>query len=411
MSSFGGQFQLIKVMQATRSLLPASTFHAQLRYGVEGVVKRSRSNSPEPVGSPRAKRLKLDVDGLPKTRRRRAKTLDRASDEGGRQVVRLITILQALDSSRLGLTVADLIHRLENTCDQRTIYRDIGCLERAGFTIEKDGTRHKLLDTGKGISATSLRPHEVMTLLLTGDLLSPIADSELAHTHEEFRRRLAAGLTQKERQFLDEQRLLLQGTYAAPAKLGPTRELFKTITHAHDEGQCLLLAYDTPNKSVTHRVVEPHLLWVHGGRPYLVAYCRTSSEFRKFAIQRIQSATVHEDTFERRTDFDPRVFTGLGFGVWHGQRYDFAIRFEATVAHLADERSWHATQRVTANADGSATLEFTASGLPEVAAWVASFGGELQAQAPAELVEAVRSLHRAGLLAHSVERDAPSRRP
>lgn len=364
------------------------------------MVKRSISNSPEPVTFPRAKSLKLDVDGLPQNRRKRAKTLSPASDEGGRQVVRLLTILQALDNNRFGLTVSQLLERLEHTCDQRTVYRSIEHLNRAGFNIEKEDTRYKLVDTGKGLSATSLRPHEVMTLLLTSDLLSPIADSDLATTHEEFRRRLAAGLTQKQREFLDEQRLLLQGTYAAPAKLGSTRELFETIRHAQDEGQCLLLAYGTPNKSVTHRVVEPHLLWVHGGRPYLVAYCRTASEFRKFAIQRIQSATVQDDPFERRPEFDAKAYTGRGFGVLHGQHYDFVIRFEPSVAHLADERSWHSTQRVSANPDGSATLEFTASGLPEVAAWVASFGGELQAKAPPELVEAVRAIHRAGLVAH-----------
>jgi predicted DNA-binding transcriptional regulator YafY len=38
-----------------------------------------------------------------------------------------------------------------------------------------------------------------------------------------------------------------------------------------------------------------------------------------------------------------------------------------------------------------------AAGLPEIAAWVAGFGGEARVVAPKELVQAVKALHRRGL--------------
>jgi predicted DNA-binding transcriptional regulator YafY len=41
-----------------------------------------------------------------------------------------------------------------------------------------------------------------------------------------------------------------------------------------------------------------------------------------------------------------------------------------------------------------------AAGLPELASWVASFGGAVRAREPAELVEMVRDLHRKGLETH-----------
>ena len=53
-------------------------------------------------------------------------------------------------------------------------------------------------------------------------------------------------------------------------------------------------------------------------------------------------------------------------------------------------------------------LRMEAAGLPEIAAWVAGFGGDARAIAPPELVEAVARLHRDGLRAVETERDVTS---
>jgi predicted DNA-binding transcriptional regulator YafY len=140
---------------------------------------------------------------------------------------------------------------------------------------------------------------------------------------------------------------------------------------------------------------------MHAGRPYVVAFCRDAQDFRSFALQRITAATVLDEPFERRADFDAKAFTERGFGVHHGDVHSFVICFGPAVTYLAHERRWHRTQELETLNDNSVLLRFTASGLPEVAAWVASFGGAVRAVEPNELIEAVRRLHAEGLRAQS----------
>lgn len=60
----------------------------------------------------------------------------------------------------------------------------------------------------------------------------------------------------------------------------------------------------------------------------------------------------------------------------------------------AEERVQRTRRARDANA---ARRSFHAAGLPEIAAWIAGFGGKVIARAPEELVDRVRALHREGL--------------
>jgi hypothetical protein len=115
----------------------------------------------------------------------------------------------------------------------------------------------------------------------------------------------------------------------------------------------------------------------------------------------MRSAEMLDESFDRRTEFNAQEFIQRGFGVLHGEPHAIVIEFSAEVAHLAEERRFHVSQQVSMEPDGRAVLRMSASGLLEVAAWIASFGGKVRALAPAELVEAVRTLHAGGLAAHA----------
>lgn len=174
---------------------------------------------------------------------------------------------------------------------------------------------------------TPLRSHEILTLLLTGDLLEPIAATTLGAAHTALRDRLMAGLTPEARGFVKEQRAALKATHGAPAQLCVAPDVLSEIEEASEREHCLRLDYATPGKTPMARVVEPHLFWVHAGRPYLVAYCRSAGELRTFALQRVTGAQMLDEPFERRADFDAQSFVEQGFGVLHGARHAFAVRF------------------------------------------------------------------------------------
>lgn len=342
----------------------------------------------------------------PKGRPPRAKPLNLRDRERGKQVLRLFSLLRALENTRRGLTVEELHALLEDRCTVRTVYRDLEQLQHAGFAMDIEEGRYKLSAASRSLAATPLRADEVLALLLSGDVLEPIAATAIVKTQRSLRERLVASLTPEGRAFLSEQRDSLLATNPSPTQLTATDSTLTAIEQGRELEQCVQLRYRNANGDVTERVVEPHLLWLHAGRPYVVAYCRSARDYRTFALQRVTAATLLDETFERRADFDPRAYTERGFGVFHGPEYSFELHFDVSVAHLARERSWHTTQTVSDAPSGAATLKFTAAGLPEVAAWVASFGGAIRACAPPELVDAVRSLHEAGLRAHVGEESA-----
>lgn len=333
----------------------------------------------------------------------RAKPLRERPAERGRQVVRQLTLLRALDSARRGLTVAELHELVADGCTLRTVYRDLDHLSQAGFPLEEVAGRWSLIraSNGAALQAFALRQDEALALMLSGDLLEPLQAGGVGATHAQLRRRLLAALTPEGRQLVAEQRSSLLATHAASVDLEQAGPVLNEIDEALACEQCLQITYAAPKKPVSERLVEPHLFWVFAGRPYLVAYCRTSGEFRSFALQRIRAAKMVDEVFERRQDFDSAQFVARGFGVLHGEQHDFVVEFSAEVAHLARERRWHSSQAVEERADGSAVLRMRAAGLAEVAAWIASFGGKVRAVEPEVLRAAVCELHEAGLRAHS----------
>ncbi len=328
----------------------------------------------------------------------RPKSLRHGDSGRGRQLRRQIALLRALESSRFGLTVQQLLDLLEGECTLRTLYRDLEQLPAAGFPIYSEGGRfYWRRDASPSGALAALRPSEVLTLLVTEDLLPGLGETGFVREHRQLRTRLTAQLTDAGRAWIRDMRSAIRATLPAPAKLRTHSATIDLLEEACAVEQVLQVVYAAPLQDATTRQVEPHLLWFHAGRAYLVAYCRLAQAFRTFAVQRIQKVQLLDESFERRAEFHPEQYTGAGFGVLHGAAQTVVIDFDAEVAHIANEREWHPTADVTALAGGGARLTMHVGGMPEVAAWLAGFGGKARAVAPPSLVECVRALHQAGL--------------
>src|SRR5690606_23300303 len=95
----------------------------------------------------------------------RAKALDGRPEARGRQVIRQLTLLRALENARRGLSVGELHALVGEECVQRTIYRDIEQLQAAGFPLEEEKGRWRVMVPSE-FKATPLEASEVFTLLL-----------------------------------------------------------------------------------------------------------------------------------------------------------------------------------------------------------------------------------------------------
>jgi len=314
------------------------------------------------------------------------------------QIVRQWRILSALEASRQGLTVSDLHTVVEEDCDPRTIYRDLLALESAGFPLQRDEAtgRWRVLEPREGGWVVPLDPTELIALAMSESLLESTEVSILLEPLRALRAKLLAMMTPNGRSYFDELRTSSIATLKAPTHTFKA-EVLATIQEAIQEREVIRIQHQKPSDPTPRvRDIEPYATWFTEGGFYVIAYCRAAKDYRHFALQRIHHVERLDQSFEPSPLFDAAAYSRKGFGAFHGAIHRIALRFLPEVAFLARERRFHHTQRTSAGADGAVDLSMEAAGLPEIASWVAGFGGRVIPLAPPELIELVRELHLAG---------------
>jgi predicted DNA-binding transcriptional regulator YafY len=382
---------------------------------------------------------------------RRAKSTARGR---GNQIVRQWRILRLLEGARFGLRVREIHDALGGGVVERTIFRDLEHLYDAGFRLEKDGEdRWRVLADGEGGYSVPVRPTELLALLLSEELLAPMRSAEVASSLAGLRQKVEAMLTSKGRAFAQvikkhlvatfvgpgndangdivpeieeairkEHRLLIDYWSPGPKKAGeppragvaespagmphmpdiedvPDIDDIDTEGLSDDSEDATQGAHGRPGET-TERRVDPYLLWYADARLYLVGHCHLRGAVRTFLVDRIRRIEILDEPFDVDPSFDAGKFTGSGMGAWSGERHRVELWFSPAVAHLASERRFHPSQKVEIDADGGARVIMEVAGLPHVAAWVASFGGQIIARGPEILVQRIRDIHRKGGAAH-----------
>lgn len=321
----------------------------------------------------------------------------------GNQLIRQWRLLRAVEASRLGRTAAELHDEVSELGSLRTVYRDLEALQGAGFPLYQDDEgRWRLLSPSEGGPAVPVHPTEMIALLLSEQVLAPLRGSELGEPLARLRAKLEAMLGPKARAYVDQLRAGLLATVSAPGDYGARGDDLVQIEHAIREHRRLQIVHFAAHRQETlPRVVDPYGLWYVDGGLYLIAYDHLRADHRKFLVDRIREVSLLDDHFEPDPAFDLQRYVGRGFRVWHGAVHHVAVEFAPELAHLPAERRYHRTQKLHPLPDGRCRVTFDAAGLPELAAWIASFGGHVHALEPPELVEMVRELHRRGLEVHS----------
>jgi predicted DNA-binding transcriptional regulator YafY len=380
----------------------------------------------------------------------------------GNQIVRQWRILRLLEGTRFGLRVREIHDALGGRVSERTIFRDLEHLHDAGFRLDKDAEdRWRVLADSEGGYSVPVAPSELLALLLSEELLAPMRSAEVAGALAGLRQKIEAMLTPKGRAFAQLIKDHLVATFVGPGDYA-NGDIVPSIEKAIRLEHRLRIGYWSPGRKTgesphaevaerpaemphmldiedvpdiddiegtedlvdlddsedaaqgahsrsgetTERCVDPYLLWYADARLYLVGHCHLRGAVRTFLVDRIRSIEILDEPFDVDPSFDARKFTGSGMGAWSGERHRVELWFSPAVAHLARERRFHPSQQVETDADGGARVIMEVAGLPHVAAWVASFGGQIIARGPEILVQRIRDIHRKGLAAHGASQVA-----
>ena len=161
------------------------------------------------------------------------------------------------------------------------------------------------------------------------------------------------------------------------------------------DNRCLAIrhsrAVPKSGDSVEERVVDPYYLVSYKGEWYLSTYCHHRKAIRTFAVSRIASARILDESFKMPADMNKKTMFGDQFGIiWKDKFYKIRIRFSSEIAPFIRERQWHPEQKIKDIRGGGLILEFTTNHLNEVKDWVLSWGPGATVLAPQPLIDKVR---------------------
>jgi predicted DNA-binding transcriptional regulator YafY len=312
----------------------------------------------------------------------------------GDQLARQWRILQSLIASRRGKSAADLARELEY--HWRTVYRDLEALQLAGFPIFSDRVEGKnrwsILDSVRHNIPIPLNLTELMALYFSRGLMTVLKDTVFYESLESFFRKIKATLPAEAFGYLERIEESLE-VGAKPYKhYEQLRDSIDRISEATVNRKIIEIDYfSMSRKEKTRRKVAPYKIWFFDGAFYLVGNCGLREDIRIFALDRIKSLTLTDETFEMPEDFRVEDFMRTSFGVFHGKPQKVKIRFAAEVAGYISEKIWHETQKIVPQKDGSILFEARVAGTEEIKFWLMTWGAKAEVLSPAALREEIMS--------------------
>lgn len=169
-----------------------------------------------------------------------------------------------------------------------------------------------------------------------------------------------------------------------------SKQTIEAMTRAVFHKYRVRLSYQSPHDSEpTEREVDPYRLWYVNNALYVVGHDHLRNDLRVFAVDRIRSVSLTNRRFEIPEDFDFEPFTRTAFNMIWGETQEVKIRFSASQAPYIRERTWHPSQKIETEPDGSIILTLQVADLWEVKFWLIGFGVEATVLSPVELAKEI----------------------
>ncbi len=208
-----------------------------------------------------------------------------------RRADRLFQIVQILQHRRV-TTAARIAERLQ--VSERTVYRDIRDLSLSGVPIEGEaGVGYRL---GKDFELPPLMfsVDEIQALVLGARMVESWGDSGLQQAAQSVLEKVEAALPETERGRLHNT-ALFSLSYHVPDQVRMTLGQLRTAIAGRHRVE---LRYHDRQDQATERTVCPLGLYFWGNTWTLGAWCELRKDFRNFRLDRMDEATVLDETFE-----------------------------------------------------------------------------------------------------------------
>jgi predicted DNA-binding transcriptional regulator YafY len=279
---------------------------------------------------------------------------------------------------------------------RRTVYRDLQALEgEIGIPLWSEDGRWGIVE-GAFLPPLRLTLDEAVAFFLAARLTAQFADRYDPDTGAAFQK-LAEILPPTVARHLER---TIDVLASRPADERLTRHL-RQLARAWSERRVVELTYDaaaySPGRPPRRSRVHPYLIEASATTRalYLMGFDESRDAVRTFKLQRILELAVTPETFEAP---DPSIVQeGLerAWGVIADQEeVAVVLRFDPAIAGLVTETTWHPTQLVMREPDGSVTWQARVPGTIEIRRWILQWGAQVEVIEPPELREEVATIYR-----------------
>jgi proteasome accessory factor B len=278
---------------------------------------------------------------------------------------------------------------------RRTVYRDLRALEgEIGIPLWNDGGRWGIVE-GAFLPPLRLTLDEAVAFFFAARLTAQFADRYDSDMGAAFQK-LAEILPPVVARHLER---TIDVLASRPPDARLTRNL-RLLARAWAERRVVELTYDaatySPGRPPRRSRVHPYLLEASATTRalYLMGFDESRGAVRTFKLQRILEISIAPETFEPP---DPAIVQdGLAraWGVIADQEeVEVELRFDAEIAGLVTETTWHPTELVTRQADGSVLWRARVPGTIEIRRWILGWGAQVEVLAPPELRDEVAATY------------------
>ena len=304
------------------------------------------------------------------------------------QASRLLDLIRILESRR-GATVPELVEECQVT--RRTVYRDLEALIDSGYPLvsERQSDGQVLYSFISGFSRMppiTFSLTELMTLSLCRGQLDFLQGTPFQDDLDAIFARINSSLPPRSVAHLERIAEASVPRFHGVKDYSGQHQLLCDLRQALLRQQRCLISYRPSHRQLDQYLIDPYTLLFFKNGLYIGGYAHKRDALRLFAIERIVTVKLQDETYEVPDDYRVDMLTGTAFGlIEDGDVLQIELLFSAAVAHLVRERIWHLEQQVEDFKDGSIKLKFSASGDKEILAWLYSFVPHVRVIAPQSL--------------------------
>ena len=310
-------------------------------------------------------------------------------------LVRQWILLRTLCARHYGATVKEMAR--EMNVSQKTIRRDLETFQKAGFPLEETVGDHGLkrwrVDPVRTQPGLTFAFDEAIALYLGRHLMEPLAGTLFWEAAQRAFKKIRATLGTNAQKYVEQFGTMFHQTTVGVSDYSKKSDMIDELMVGIEDHRAVFLTYQSlrATEPVTYDVY-PYGLTYHRGSLYLIGRAPEHDDIRHWKVDRIEDAEATQVHFNRPEEFDLQTHFAHSFGVFHGEgEVHVKVRFLSAVARYVQESTWHPTQKLTGQKDGSLLAEFDLDGTEEIKRWILSFGRHAEVLEPFELREDIRA--------------------